>query len=320
MEPLLETVSRIIEAGQNSNSYKFALLRALADIASRDLRNPGTISRERLAECFVAYYWDLTLKYHVRQGTNPDKDPRVMRRIRDLLTSGTISEKTSIEAFSKTEEHKALIKQVAREAFGDVIPRLHNVRGGQWKPTLYQEEKDGLRIDETRRDFLKSHSRVILQLAIGGWVEFTEQYTSAPKLFQKIQGTAPNRTALASYRSFLIPYSSNLCFYCDQRAGERPHADHFIPWTYIVEDKAWNLVLSCDTCNRGKWYYLPPAPLLDKLIHRNHALIDEDLQTLPNGLKIKRDFAEWDLPRLDQHIRDLWQKAHADGFKVWSRQ
>jgi len=84
IEPLLETVSRIIRTGQNSNSYKFALLRALAHIASRETSNPKTISRDRLAECFVAFYWDLTLKYHVRQGTNPDKDPRVMRLIRNL--------------------------------------------------------------------------------------------------------------------------------------------------------------------------------------------------------------------------------------------
>ena len=37
----------------------------------------------------------------------------------------------------------------------------------------------------------------------------------------------------------------------------------------------------------------------------------------PNGTKIKRDFAEWDVPRLDKHIRESWYKAQADGFRVW---
>jgi len=318
MEPLLETVSRIIRGGQNSNSYKFALLRALSEIASRETRNPGTITRERLAECFVAYYWDLTLKYHVRQGTNPDKDPRVMRRIRDLLNSGKISEKTSLQEFHKTEDYRTLVKQIAREAFGHVIPRLHNVRGGQQKPRLYEEQKDGVRIDDTTWDFLKSHSQVIAQLAIGGWVEFTEQYTSAPRLFQKIQGANPNRTALAPYRKFLVAYSSSRCFYCDKDAGGNPHVDHVIPWSYMVEDKAWNLVLSCDQCNRDKWYYLPPEqPFLDNLIQRNHALVVRDLGSIPNGDKIMKDFAAWELSNLDKHIRESWHKAHADGFGLW---
>jgi len=320
MEPLLDTVSRIIRDGQNSNSYKFALLRALAEIASSDSRDRGTITTERLAECFVTYYWDLTLKYHVRQGTNPDKDPRVMRRIRDLLKSGRISEKTKLEEFRKTEDYRDLIEQIAREAFGDVIPRLHTVRGKQRKPMLYQEEKDGVRIDDTTWDFLNSHSPVIAQLAIGGWVKFTEQYTSAPKLFQKIQGVDPNRTALSPYRKFLVAYSNNLCFYCDKEAGGNPHADHVIPWSYMVEDRAWNLVLSCDRCNRDKWYYLPPEQsFLEKLIQRNHILVADDLASLPNGQKIKRDFAEWELSNLDKHIRESWHKAHADGFSLWQR-
>ena len=318
MEPLLETVSRIIRGGQNSNSYKFALLRALAEIASRGTRDRGTITRERLAECFVSYYWDLTLKYHVRQGTNPDKDPRVMRRIRDLLKSGRVSEKTSLQEFRKTEDYRGLTKQIAREAFDDVIPRLHTVLGKQQKPMLYQEERDGLRIADTTWDFLESHSQVIAQLAIGGWVKFTEQYTSAPKLFQKIQGDTPNRTALTRYRKFLMAYSNNLCFYCDKEAGGTPHADHVIPWSFLMEDKAWNLVLSCDRCNRDKWYYLPPErPFLGKLIQRNHVLVTGDLASFPNGQKVRRDFAEWELSNLDNHILESWHKAHADGFCLW---
>lgn len=318
IEPLLETISRIIRTGQNSNSYKFALLRALAHIASRETTNPRNISRERLAECFIVFYWDLTLKYHVRQGTNPDKDPRVMRLIRDLLNTHRISEKTTLQEFQATDDYKKLAKQVAREAFDDVIPRLHTVRGGEQKPKLYQEERDGITIEDRTWEFLKSHSQVITQLAIGGWVEFTEQFTSAPKLFQKIQGVNPSRAALAFYRKFLVTYSSNQCFYCDHQVGTRPHADHVIPWSYVLEDKAWNLVLSCDRCNRHKWYYLPPEqPFLDKLIQRNQLLIKDNLQVFPNGTKIKRDFAEWDVPRLDKHIRESWYKAQADGFRVW---
>ena len=318
IEPLLETVTRIIRLGQNSNSYKFALLRALAHLASRQTTNPRTISRERLAECFIAFYWDLTLKYHVRQGTNPDKGPRVMRLIQDLLATERISEKTTLQELQATVDYMRLVRQVARQAFKHVIPCLHTVRGGEQKPKLYEQEKEAIRIADRTWEFLKSHSHVITQLAIGGWVEFTEQFTSAPKLFQKIQGVDPSRAALAMYRKFLAPYSKNQCFYCEHQVGTRPHADHVIPWSYILEDKAWNLVLCCDRCNRTKWYYLPPErPFLDKLIQRNQLLFQDNLEALPNRKRIERDFAEWDAPRLDKHIRESWYKAKADGFRVW---
>jgi hypothetical protein len=318
IDPLLETVSRIIRTGQNSNSYKFALLRTLAHIASRETSNPKTISRDRLAECFVAFYWDLTLKYRVRQGTNPDKDPRVMRLIRNLLDINLISEKTTLQEFQATDDFKRLVKQVAREAFDDVLPRLHTVRGAEQKPKLYEQEGEGVRIEDRTFEFLKSHTQVITQMAIGGWVQFTEQFTSAPKLFQKIQGVNPSRAALSFYRRFLGPYSNNECFYCDDQVGTRPHADHVIPWSYVLEDKAWNLVLSCDRCNRNKWFYLPPEkPFLDKLIQRNELMIQANLHAFTSGTRIKRDFAEWDVLRLEKHIRESWHKAQADGFKVW---
>jgi CRISPR/Cas system Type II protein with McrA/HNH and RuvC-like nuclease domain len=184
---------------------------------------------------------------------------------------------------------------------------------------LYKEDKDGIRIDERTWDFLKSHSQVIDQLAIGGWVEFTEQYTSAPKLFQKIHGVNPSRTALTPYRKFLVAYSNNRCFYCGQEAGGTPHADHVIPWSYILEHKAWNLVLTCGVCNRNKWHYLPSKkPFLEERTRRNHTLVDENLSSFPNGQKIKKDFAEWIiLSNLDNHIHESWDKAQADGFREW---
>ena len=129
-----------------------------------------------------------------------------MRLIRDLLNTHRISEKTTLQEFQATDGYKKLVRQVAREAFDDVIPRLHTVRGGEQKPKLYQQERDGIRIEDRTWEFLKSHSQVITQLAIGGWVEFTEQFTSAPKLFQKIQGIKSEQSST----SFLQKVSRHL--------------------------------------------------------------------------------------------------------------
>ena len=81
----------IVTQGQNANSYKFALWRALANLAANmDVRNPK-ISKLDLAPLFVRYYWPLEVKYHIRQGLDPDKDPIVMSLIRQLAEAEKIS-------------------------------------------------------------------------------------------------------------------------------------------------------------------------------------------------------------------------------------
>jgi hypothetical protein len=94
---------QIVAVGQNTNSYKFALWRALAHLAPVK----SVISKRDLAPLFLEYYWPLQLQYHVRQGTDPDKDPIVMRRVRELLAGGTI------------EQGEAL------KEIGDLLDQLH---------------------------------------------------------------------------------------------------------------------------------------------------------------------------------------------------
>jgi hypothetical protein len=83
MDQYISVLYQIVTKGLNTNSYKFALLRALARLASgTDQRGPK-ISKQQLAERFIEFYWPLEMKYHIRQGTDPDRDPAVMKRIRN---------------------------------------------------------------------------------------------------------------------------------------------------------------------------------------------------------------------------------------------
>src|ERR1017187_10348445 len=84
MDPYISTLHEIVTVGLNTNSYKFALWRALANLApATNARNPK-ISKHELSPLFLRYYWPLKVKYHVRQGIDPDKDPVVMGLIRRL--------------------------------------------------------------------------------------------------------------------------------------------------------------------------------------------------------------------------------------------
>src|SRR5262245_39452501 len=78
MDRYTAVLYEIVTRGLNTNSYKFALWRALASLAPGTNERSPKISKRDLAPLFVKYYWPLEVKYHIRQGIDPDKDPIVM--------------------------------------------------------------------------------------------------------------------------------------------------------------------------------------------------------------------------------------------------
>ena len=79
MDRYIGTLYQIVAAGQKTNSYKFALWRALTRLAPSTDEATPVVSKNDLAPLFVEYYWPLKVRYHLRQGIDPDKDPVVMK-------------------------------------------------------------------------------------------------------------------------------------------------------------------------------------------------------------------------------------------------
>jgi hypothetical protein len=62
----LDVIVSILERGLSTNSYKFALLRALADYGRGDAES-DVVCFSWLAERFLSYYRPLTVAFRVRQ-------------------------------------------------------------------------------------------------------------------------------------------------------------------------------------------------------------------------------------------------------------
>jgi hypothetical protein len=139
MDQYISALFKIVREGNKVNSYKFALWRALARLAPHTGQQNPKISKQDLAAVFLEYYWPLEVKFHIRQGIDPDKDPVVMVRMRDLVRAGKIAEGETLRDFRKRapSEYDRLLGRVAREAFNDVIPRFHIVRGVPIKPAIF---------------------------------------------------------------------------------------------------------------------------------------------------------------------------------------
>ena len=147
---------------------------------------------------------------------------------------------------------------LAREAFNDVIPRFHKVRGTPIAPIIYNyteaEGRAGEAVELTPdgRCFLIEYSKLIDYVVVSGWVRFTEQFTSAPKLHDKIEGTKVQRGAISLWRNALVEIQNGKCFYDETHDMSSPEVDHLLPWSFVLEDKTWNLVLACRKCNNAK--------------------------------------------------------------------
>lgn len=183
---------------------------------------------------------------------------------------------------------------------------------------LYDTGENGLRLKTGVAEFLKDYSRTLQLLALGGWVGFTEQFTAAPRLYDKIAGLPPERKQYR-YKKFLSQ-QQHRCFYCEV-AGVPLDVEHVIPWSFVLEDGIWNLVLACQRCNSTKGDKIPPETDLSKVRQRNIDL----LKLVDSGMlgsdqrEVRRDLQEFASRDLDAHIRTLVNACREDGFGEWRR-
>ena len=321
MDPYIAVLHEIVTRELNTNSYKFALWRALASLAPTTDKETPKISKRELAPLFLGYYWPLEVKYHIRQGTDPDKDPIVMTLVRKLVNDGRISHGERLRDFQRRipQEHEKLLRQVARDAFNDVIPRFHIVRGVPIDPAIFTPVQREGNVDDTveltsgGRQFLIKYRKLIDYVAVSGWVRFTEGFTSAPRLHDKIEGVTV-RKAVSQWRDLLTLMQGGRCFYDEIHDMTSPEVDHVLPWSFVLEDKTWNLVLACRNCNNEKRDRLTSTDALGKLCARNDQITKGLTQADP---KFLRHFAEWRSRDLSSHVVGLYDQAVADKFPKW---
>ena len=143
-------------------------------------------------------------------------------------------------------------------------------------------------------EFICKHKVAIEKLNYYEWARFLEKVNDeslATQLLDKIDKSA-KRNNLKIYRQILFDeFESQNCFYCGKRlrAGGL-QVDHFIPWAFIKDDKLWNMVLACSSCNNKKRDKLAVEYFLDKLILRNQSIClycDDNEQKSEGILSVK---------------------------------
>ena len=282
-EELRRKFISILTKGSKSNTYKFALARFLLDHSHKP-DSSYIVSFQDIAKKFLKYYWHQECKYRIRQNYDPKKIPSVVQVIRDVfkerMVGGYIPE--YFENMPQ-EEIKNAEAEIIKRVFGigkksQVVPRFQRLKGQPPDRNLhirgtgdfydYDVPSGQLEIKPEALSFFKDNYNVLTKAVFLEWSRFLEKINTLPRIIEKVESEVVRRRALTSYQSIFRDQRD--CFYCNRTLDERQiHVDHFIPWSYIFEDEAWNLVLACQDCNLKKSDSLAGLDFRNDLINRN---------------------------------------------------
>lgn len=278
-EQMRKTFASILTKGRKDNTYKFALARYLLDYSKRPT-DQLEIPYNDIAKAFLKYYWHQECKFRIRQNFNKEKPPAVIKIIREEF--GTKYEPAPFSKINKEnkDQVRRAEEKILKKVFGseerktsNVVPRFQNIASGSSvrRDQIfydYDDSKQVLILKPEAREFFRRNYTSLFKSVILEWAKFLEKINTLPKLIAKIETAETKRHSLKKYVKLFK--DMNHCFYCNSKLEKGyTHVDHFIPWSYIFDDDAWNLVLSCSTCNIKKRDSLAQEEFLNELIKRN---------------------------------------------------
>ncbi|HEY6450114.1 MAG TPA: HNH endonuclease [Candidatus Cybelea sp.] len=256
-------IAALMRHARKSATYKPALLKALVRCCrqSDDLRIPlDAIGRE-----FTKLYWNQTVVYHLRQAASLSKESTAVKLIRQTAQAYKAHDLAELPVAGRAKIDRRMSKLLTV----NVLSAFHASRP-PGMPVLYRWEpgQGHLGITPKAHAFLKTQASALELIANFYWAEFLEGCNRlAPRIVQKVSRDGASRKSLQKYLKILREESNAQCFYCEAQLGEQraPTVDHVIPWSFLLEDDLWDLVLACTRCNSGKSDWLPDRVFIEKL-------------------------------------------------------
>lgn len=263
----VESWRAIVLYGQNTATYKIALGKCLAKFVQSQ---QDTVPMVVLAEAFLA-------EYEERLADGSDRP--------QLLTPGrlTVLERIVAELNLGAIDRSEAIDRVARDGFGDVVPRFHTLGRAQVPVQFYHATRNSLVLtDEAFRVVDSTTESTLIEELRSRWdlleAAFALKRIGDAKLVNDVRrfyiARGYARTNVTPTRPVLAGYQQGRCFYCGEEMDVGDvHVDHVIPRQFIRHDEIWNLVLAHALCNERKSDALPSAKYIDRLVVRNEHFI-----------------------------------------------
>lgn len=290
----------------NRTSYKYGLLKALLESVF-DTNMDGEINLEVIYTKFSRIYWSLVVKYKLIQG---DKGVKGGKTSIEKICDKYIEEYPFTQYLDFDSLKEGLREKINRDILKQCKKYVVGALYGDSNGILYSFSKkyNYLKFNPNVYKFIKKYNSILLRLNNYEWIKYLEKvnpqencYSIAIKLDE-----ASKRGNLAMYKEFLyIKLKNTKCFYCGKEVNyDDIHVDHFVPWSFLRNDKLWNFVISCNRCNLSKNDKLAGNYFLDKIIYRDNNLKEKEYEI------VKKDFSNYNQIMLN----DIYKAAIFNGF------
>ena len=312
----------IISKSRKDNTYKFALGKTLLDYCRNNLPTGRIveIKYEHLAGEFLKHYWYQKYKFKMKQDFHIKKTPVVMRILEDIFGEMPPYRFENLDQDKLVQAKKEILEKIfgmARQNKGMVIQRFQRIMdGNSVKDTNmfydYNDDEKKIFLKPKAHEFFRQNYGLLTRALLAEWIRYLEKVNHGlPMLTAKIDNEEAERSNLTKYRKMFLEYSDH-CFYCNNylKSGSI-HVDHFIPWSYIFDNNAWNLVLVCKECNLRKSNSLPDRKFVDYLVSRDEEY-SKTMETMRKSL-IQLSFkGSW-----EGEIQNHYKLCQEFGFGTW---
>ncbi|MGB4984214.1 MAG: HNH endonuclease domain-containing protein [Erysipelotrichaceae bacterium] len=287
------TFKQIIRESNYDNTYKMAWAKALVELSTQIATHEPyvTISFNEIAKKYLKYYWNQTIFFDLKQGSNPLKPPKILTLTKEMIEQYFINTKSNNpvlyeKAEAKFEKHHLIdiyektIKDIVSTLKQDVSWRFLNINGNINQLYKYTKGNDYLVIENKLLQQLKENEQDLYDLINYRWGLILETFNSSPRINKKVKimdEREIKRNSLIKYKTYLdLENEEHHCFLCGQPINENNLSiDHVIPWSYMYSDDIWNLVYVCKSCNSIKSNKIPTIKDINNLKARNITLLNQ---------------------------------------------
>lgn len=299
---------------KNTTSYKFGFLKAILDnLYNVDLNL--SLSFTSIFAKFAESYWNLVLVHKLKQcrGTSQGKIFDILNKEWNSLPENVgRAENNNVIPFEalSAETQVKIINNVTKECSRYVVGATYADSNGNFYS--FSKKSKTITLNPVVYQYLLRHKTMIEKVNYFEWAKFLHDVNeSSCNDYLESLDYSTKRSNLDTYRKILFEEFEHKCFYCGVplKDDRNTHVDHFIPWSFVKDDKLWNFVLACSRCNESKNNRLPPRVKIREIVDRNRLLIDR-----------RESDALIDISAYtDETIPHLYKVATINGFNaVWS--
>lgn len=289
-----------------TTSYKFCFLKAILDSIYNVNQNLELPMADLFAR-FTEIYWNLVVKHNLRQIRDGRKS-YINILIEETKNRNMACPELPFERLTQIERDRLIAlatKDCSRYVVGALCTDLRYIVYG------FDKQKTHIKFNYFAYMFLLKYAYIIGKLNYFEWIKFLESVNDK-EYAHDIAGClddSSQRTDLSRYRKLLLEDLGNhRCFYCGCELNNSCEVDHFIPWSFVKDDKAWNFVQACKTCNGSKKDKLAGPQFMGGIITRN-----KEILRMP--LLVEAFKADFDGYR-DERLPEMYKSAAFNGFEV----